>query len=94
MLLFYKELPRDVRCHLIMYSRYIPGLNDLVVAVAAGKQGVTAGEDTVSIEFCGQPRGDIRNTRRIAETNREGAGIHFEMEGDGERQEMRSSSCL
>ena len=50
MLIIYKELHRDVRCHLT-YSMYIPGMiyiNDLIVAVKAARQGVTVGEDTAS----------------------------------------------
>ena len=43
MLVFRKELHRDVRYHLI-YSRYI---KDLIIAVEAAKHGVTVGEDTV-----------------------------------------------
>ena len=45
----------------------------MIVAVEAAKQGVTMGEDTVSgLTFvCGRFRGDMRNTRRIAEKYRE-----------------------
>ena len=46
MLIFHKELQRDVRCH-PTYSRYIY-INDLMVAVEAAMKGVTVGEDTVS----------------------------------------------
>ena len=82
MLIFYTESHRDARCYLI-YSRYI---NDIIVAVEAAKQGVSAGGNTVTgwrlaKDFCG----DIRNTRRIAETNREGTRVHYKMENDRER---------
>ena len=50
MLIFYKELYRDVRCHLTysIYIYIIIYINDLIVAVEAARQGVTVGEDTVS----------------------------------------------
>ena len=48
MLIFFMELHRDVRCHVIS-SRYIYiYMNDRIVAVEAAKQGATVGEDTVS----------------------------------------------
>ena len=70
-------------------------INDLIVAVGAARQGVTVGKDTVSgLVFADDFVGIyIRNTRIIADTNREGARIQEEMEGDGERREM-CSSCL
>ena len=47
-------------------------IHDMVVAVEAARQGVTVGGRCgVGIEVCGWFRGNMRNTRRIAETNRE-----------------------
>ena len=52
-------------------------IRDMLVAVEAVKEGVAVGEDKVSgLMFAGDFRGDIRNTRRIAETNREHTGEH------------------
>ena len=67
-------------------------MNRLVIAVEAKKQGVAVGEDTgVGIDVCGWLRGEIRNTPRIAETNREGPNrTYWETEGDAERKEVRS----
>ena len=65
MLIFYKELHRDVHYHPI-YSSYI--FNDMILAVEAPKQGVTMGEDTVSgLMFADYFVTNSRNTRRIAE---------------------------
>ena len=54
----------------------------------AGSRG--EGSYGVGIDVGGWLRGDIRNTPTIAETNGEGAGIQEEMEGGGERKEVRS----
>ena len=49
----------------------------MIVAVGAAKQGVMMEEDTVSgLMFADDFRGDIRNTRRVAETDREGTRVH------------------
>ena len=45
MLIFYKELHRDVQLSPNLFQVYI---DDMIVAVEAAKQGVTMGEDTVS----------------------------------------------
>ena len=64
-----QELDRNVRYHLI-YSRQT--LNDMIVAVEAAKQGVTVGGDSVGIDVCELFRGYVRNTRRLADTFKEG----------------------
>ena len=50
MLTIYKELHRDVRCHLThsRHTRYLVYIKGLIVAVEAERQEVTVGEDTVS----------------------------------------------
>ena len=78
MLISHKELHRDVRCHLT-YSRYyiLVYINDLMEAVEAAEQGVTAGEDTASgLLFADDFVGLSETTRRGAETKRKGARIH------------------
>lgn len=57
-----------------LHPRYI----NLIRAVEEAKQGLTMAKDTVAAVmfargFC---RGDIRNTRRVAEAKREGARLH------------------
>ena len=65
-------------------------IEDLVVAVEAAKKGVTVGEDTVSgLVFVDDFVGISATPEGL---NREDARIHYEKEGDGERQEIRSSS--
>ena len=81
---------RDVRLSPNSISVYF---NDLTVAVGAAKQGVTAGEDTVSgLMIADDFVVSSKDLRRITETNRGGAinRIRWEMEGDGERKEARS----
>ena len=61
MLIFYKELHRDVHYH-PTYSRYIY-INDMIAVVAA-KQGFTMGEDTVSGLMFADDFGRISETPR------------------------------
>ena len=62
----------------------------MIVAGEAAKQGVT-GEDTVTgLMFADNLVGIFRNTRRIAETDRESPRVHYEKESDSEREKMRS----
>ena len=50
----------------------------MIVAVEAAKQGVMVGEDTVSgLMFADDFVAIIRNTRRIAETNRESTSLEY-----------------
>ena len=67
-------------------------INDLVVAVKAVKQGVTVGEDTVSglifaDDFVGISKA-LEDLQKQIEKALEYTRI---LEGDGQRQEMRSS---
>ena len=51
--------------------------NGMIVAVEAAKQGVTMGDDTVSgLMFADDFVTNIRNTRRIAETDRGSTRVH------------------
>ena len=53
-------------------------INDMIVAVEAAKQGVTRGEDTASgLMFADDFVTNIRSTRRIAGTDREGTTIEY-----------------
>ena len=45
MLIFYRQLHKDVRLSPNIFKAYV---NDMIVAIEAAKQGVTMGEDTVS----------------------------------------------
>ena len=67
----------------------------MTVAVEAAKQGITVGEDTVAgLMFADDFRGNIINTRRIAEKNREGTRVHYSRKwSDSERKKVRSS-CM
>ena len=66
-------------------------INDMIVAGEAAKQGVTMGEDTVTgLIFADNLVGIFRNTRRIAETDRESPRVHYEKESDSEREKTRS----
>ena len=60
-------------------TQFIQGvcINDTIVADEAAKQGVTMREDTVSGWMSGNDFvTNIRNTRRIAGTDREGTRVH------------------
>ena len=58
----------------------------------AGSHG--KGRYGVGIDVCGRRRGDIRNTRRIAETKREGARKRWEMEGGSEKSTNKCAVVL
>lgn len=45
------------------------------------------GEDSIEISVRGWFRGNVRNTTRIAQTNRRGAKIRLEMKSDSERKQ-------